>query len=162
MLRHVITLLISVAYLVSPVLSPAQVDFPSTERLLALLRNSSKPPINREGLTEQIAEEMMGLSDSTNRPRKTSVATFARSLTSALSRRSPSDATLSQLTIPIVAVLRSNGVGTSVLRTSLADFERVLVSIKVNRESVQESVSSLEAVSREVRGPEDVPVLSPK
>jgi hypothetical protein len=129
-----------------------------TSSLAALKAISSTQASHRERITNDI----MAVSEESHRPSRSTVGAFADGLISTLFGRQLSDPYLSHLATGIHAVLHSAGEGTSTFRQSVSRVENALISLGVSASAAQKVVAELEAVGKEVRGPEGVPLRRPQ
>jgi len=105
---------------------------------------------------KQIALHLTALSEKTHEPSRPSVETFARDLVSALRLRKIEYAQARQLASDIDAVLKSAGTSTLGFLDRVRDFESVLHSIGASAGTLG---AELEVIGRQVRGPDDTPVM---
>jgi hypothetical protein len=107
---------------------------------------------------EAITTHLMLLVEKTHEPASDRVSTFARDLVSTLGKRPLADPSLSQLVTDIASVIRSAGTSTLGFHDHVADFALVLKTLGVQPAAVRNLAGQLEAIGRQVRGPEDTPV----
>jgi hypothetical protein len=124
-----------------------------TSSLLAL-KDGSLPHASHG---ERITNDLMALSEKPHRPSQSTVGTLAHGLAGALSGRHLPEPQLSELAREILAVLHSAGVGTATFRRSISRAESGLSSLGVSAPTAKKVAAELEAVGKEVRGPEDLP-----
>jgi hypothetical protein len=123
--------------------------------LEALKDARSDDPSHRPRITEDI----MSISEDQHRPPQYLVQMFAAELVSAVGGKQMSNSVASQLASGIVEVMHSAGVSTYKFRQSILRVEIALRSLQVNALIAKRVSAQLAEVGKQVRGPEDLPVL---
>lgn len=99
----------------------------------------------------QVALHLMALSERTHEPSRPAVETFARDLVRTLRSRPVTGAQAAQFVSQIDAVFKSAGTSTVGFHEHVQSFQAMAGSGKLAAE--------LETIGKEVRGPEDTPVM---
>lgn len=99
----------------------------------------------------QVALHLKALSERTHEPSRPTLETFARDLVGTLRSHPVTDAQAAQLVALIDSVFKSAGTSTVGFHEHVQKFEEAAGSGKLAAE--------LEAIGKEVRGPEDTPVM---
>lgn len=99
----------------------------------------------------------MALAEAVHPPSLATVARFAGGLVSTLSDKRLTEPQLSNLARGIVSVLRSAGVANSEFRQAVARTHNALGSLGVSATAAKRLSADLEAIGKDVRGPEDLP-----
>lgn len=121
---------------------------------LAALRDTGS---TRASHQERIANDLMALAEAVHPPSLATVARFAGGLVSTLSDKRLTEPQLSNLARGIVSVLRSAGVANSEFRQAVARTHNALGSLGVSATAAKRLSADLEAIGKDVRGPEDLP-----
>lgn len=107
----------------------------------------------------KLADQMLSIADPYHKPTYESLLGLARELSSAFGGRQLAKSEIVNLSGAIVAVLYSAGVGTVELRDSLGRAEKALLLLGVDKSKIRKVITGLTAIGREVRGPEDLPLV---
>ncbi len=110
---------------------------------------------SRTSLSEQLADNMMALTEEDRQPRRQTIAVFADQLVTALVGRELAGARATTLQQSIVDVLR----GERANLASASALRETLTAVGVDTVRVQSLTTRFLAIGREVRGPDDAPVL---
>jgi hypothetical protein len=127
------------------------------ESISALL--SRLPARDKDRAAQELAALLLNASEKDHPPKSVTVEQFAKSLVAGFSGKSSSTPVAARIEKSILEVLHSAGTSTSGFKATLRDFERALRDGKVTPVHQKELADLLEALGREVRGPEDTPFL---
>ena len=122
--------------------------------LMALKDATSLSPIR-----QQFVDDIIALAEKGHQPSRPTVTKFVDELTAGLLSSDLSINALSQVTTSIVEVLHSAGTGTLKFRTSVNDAQQALISLGVRASQATSIAVRLTDLGKEVRGPDDLPVL---
>jgi hypothetical protein len=110
--------------------------------------------------SQQIADDILSLTDTKPQPSRRVVLDFTDELTRALIGKRRSAENVANLGAAIVDVLRSDGVPTWKYRAFLDAARQTLVSMGVSQQGAQRVADRLRILGQQVRGPEDLPAAS--
>ena len=125
---------------------------PKLRSTLQALKGRSAP---RTTLSHQLVDEIMSMADSEQKPSRTTVASFAEELTSALIGRDLTTPQVMMLERSIDEVLANSGA----TFTSASRLREALAALGVDGSRLQIIVKRFIAIGEEVRGPDDLPKL---
>lgn len=108
---------------------------------------------------DQISSDILAVAEQSHRPSLSTVAAFTSRLTRAIAGRRLSDLQLFRLASDIDTILHSAGLGYWKFKEAISGTEAVLTSVGVDAASARRVAVDLEAVGKEVRGPEGVPAI---
>ena len=109
--------------------------------------------------TDELTSTLMASSEADHRPSRAAVAVFARELTKILSGRELPAAAANQVATNVIGVLHSAGTGTSEFRQLISRFEKTLAGVGLSAAAAQRVAAKLTNLGKEVRGPQDTPLL---
>jgi hypothetical protein len=129
---------------------------PSVTTLRSTLLALKEAGASRSMRSQQLAEEIMSLSDKDCKPSSSALANFSDELSKALLGKHISDAQVLLLEQSIREVLRSTGA----TFTSATSFRQTLLAVGVDPAMAQVVTTSFIKIGEEVRGPDDLHVRS--
>lgn len=127
--------------------------------VLAYGQRELKADLMSHASVPQVASHLRQLAEKTHEPSETAVNSLAKDLRQALANRGVHDPDVSRLVMEIEAIFKSAGTSTSGFLQHLEDFQRGLISMGVQPAVAERTSKSLEAIGRQVRGPEDTPLI---
>jgi hypothetical protein len=123
-----------------------------TPKLRSTLQALKDSRASRTTLSHRLADEIMSMADSEHKPERTTVASFAEELTSALIGRDLTNSQVMMLERSIDEVLANSGA----TFTSASRLREALASLGVDASRLQIIVKRFIAIGEEVRGPDDL------
>jgi hypothetical protein len=106
----------------------------------------------------QVVHHLLSLSEKTHEPSGLTVTFFANDLTKAMAQRQLRNADVTPLVNEIDAIFKSAGTSTVGFLDHIAAFKTAMISLGVSAGDAAKASRELEAIGRQVRGPEDTPV----
>lgn len=131
---------------------------PAVSELTSTLMTLRDVHASRDSVNKRFVAGVMATVKKPTRPFQSEVEDFTSEFTAAIVGRRFAASDLTPMTSAVVEVMHSDGVGTTVFRASLERFQKGLVALGVGGSRSQSITSRLEALGKEVRGPEDTPV----
>jgi hypothetical protein len=109
--------------------------------------------------SDDLTQVLLAVPEAGHRPSRAAVGPLARHLTTALAGRALPAPVANDLATSLIGVFRSAGMGTSEYKALVARFDQALSRAGVSAGAAQTVSSSLADVGKEVRGPQDTPLL---
>jgi hypothetical protein len=113
-------------------------------------------------VNQQLVNDILSLAETNPQPSRRVVLDFVDELTRALAGKKLAAENLSQLAVAILDVLHSDSVTTSKYGAMMERARQTLIAMGVAAPVAQRVVNRLMILGQQVRGPEDLPVASPK
>ena len=138
--------------------SEDEVDRAVVARLNSILLTSHRDA-TLLAVSQRLADAILSAADRDHRPTRATVLRFAEELTNGLSSRELPVKIVSQMSTSVVEVLGSAGVGTYRFKESVGRARQALITLGVADSTARNIAERLRMIGKEVRGPEDAPVM---
>jgi hypothetical protein len=136
--------------------SPAKLD----ADLIALANPLANPSASRNAAAQQIADDILALTEKDAPPSRQTVVDFADALARAIPRQALTEEKTKPVTQALLNVLQSAGLTSSRFHSAIDRFRDSLIALNATAAQAKRAADRLLILGQEVRGPEDIKLLN--
>ncbi len=133
-----------------------------TARLDSDLAALANPAATVAAIANRVTDDVLSLTDKDSQPSRQTVLDFSTELCGALAGRASSTPKVQAVTSAILAVLQSSGTSSSRFHAAVDRFRDAVIAFNATVLQARTAANQLMVLGQEIRGPEDIKVLSSK